>query len=126
MTAHAGAGHETRDVDARAIGWAGLGLAVAVPLVLWGMWALLGHYRARAAREGPGPTPLAGVAVPRRPPEPRLQTHPLRDMAALRAEEDLLLDGYAWVDRRAGIVRIPIERAMALLAARAAAGEGAP
>jgi hypothetical protein len=41
-----------------------------------------------------------------------------QDIADLHAREDLLLDHYSWVDRSQGKVRIPIERAMELLAQR--------
>ena len=33
----------------------------------------------------------------------------------MRQTEAALLDSYGWIDREAGIVRIPIERAMELL-----------
>jgi hypothetical protein len=49
-------------------------------------------------------------------PTPRLQTNDGdQDVADLHAREDLLLDHYSWVDRKKGVVRIPIERAMELL-----------
>ena len=40
------------------------------------------------------------------------------DIAVLHAKEDLLLDHYTWIDESKGTVRIPIERAMELLAQR--------
>ena len=52
------------------------------------------------------------------PPEPRLQgapgheVEPIQELKDLRAAEDALLNSYGWVDRNAGITRIPIERAM--------------
>lgn len=50
-------------------------------------------------------------------PTPRLQTDDgNQDVADLHAREDLLLDNYSWVDRSKGTVRIPIERAMELIA----------
>jgi hypothetical protein len=52
------------------------------------------------------------------PPEPRLQTQAPQDLARLRAEQQAQLGRYAWIDRRAGVAQIPIERAMALLAQR--------
>ncbi len=39
-----------------------------------------------------------------------------RDIADLHAREDILLDHYTWVDQSKGIVRIPIERAMQIIA----------
>ena len=51
-------------------------------------------------------------------PTPRLQTDDgNQDIADLHAREDLLLEHYSWVDHGQGKVRIPIERAMQLLAA---------
>jgi hypothetical protein len=50
-------------------------------------------------------------------PTPRLQTDDgNQEIADLHAREDLLLENYSWVDRSQGKVRIPIERAMELIA----------
>ena len=52
-------------------------------------------------------------------PTPRLQTDDgAQDIADLHASEDLLLNNYSWVDQSQGKVRIPIERAMELIAQR--------
>jgi hypothetical protein len=52
-------------------------------------------------------------------PTPRLQDDDGNlDTADLHAREDLLLDNYSWLDRSKGTVRIPIERAMELVAQR--------
>lgn len=52
-------------------------------------------------------------------PTPRLQTDDgNEDVADLHQREDLLLDHYSWVDQSQGRVRIPIERAMELIAQR--------
>jgi hypothetical protein len=57
----------------------------------------------------------AGMARPL-PPPPRLQTYPFTDLKDLRHEEARLLENYEWVDKNAGVVRIPIERAIDVLA----------
>jgi hypothetical protein len=52
-------------------------------------------------------------------PAPRLQMdNGDQDLANLHEREDLLLNYYSWVDRSKGTVRIPIERAMELIAQR--------
>jgi hypothetical protein len=52
-------------------------------------------------------------------PTPKLQTDDgLQDTADLHAREDLLLEYYSWADQGQGKVRIPIERAMELIAQR--------
>jgi hypothetical protein len=50
--------------------------------------------------------------------EPRLQTEDVRDMEELRRAEDAKLNGYQWIDKNAGKVSIPIERAMELIVER--------
>ncbi|MGH9600550.1 MAG: hypothetical protein ACRD27_11850 [Terracidiphilus sp.] len=40
------------------------------------------------------------------------------DVAVLHAKENLLLDHYTWIDESKGTVRVPIERAMELIAER--------
>jgi hypothetical protein len=52
-------------------------------------------------------------------PTPRLEEDDgNHDLTDLHAREDLLLDNYSWIDRGKGTVRIPIERAMELIAQR--------
>ncbi|MGA7108016.1 MAG: hypothetical protein WBV28_22555 [Terracidiphilus sp.] len=52
-------------------------------------------------------------------PTPRLQTDDgNQDVADLHEREDLLLENYSWADQAQGKVRIPIERAMELIAQR--------
>jgi hypothetical protein len=50
-------------------------------------------------------------------PTPRLQTDDgNQEIAEMHTREDLLLDNYSWVDRSSGKVRIPIARAMQIIA----------
>jgi len=52
-------------------------------------------------------------------PTPRLQTDDgYQEISDMHAKEDLLLENYSYVDRSKGTVRIPIERAMELIAER--------
>ena len=52
-------------------------------------------------------------------PQPRLQMDDgNQDTADLHAREDLLLDNYSYVNGKPGAVRIPIDRAMQLIAQR--------
>ncbi len=46
---------------------------------------------------------------------PRLQLSPPADMEAFRTREEAELHSYGWVDKTAGVVRIPIDRAMNLV-----------
>ncbi len=52
-------------------------------------------------------------------PTPRLQTEDgAQDLVDLHRREDLLLDHYSWINESQGKVRIPIQRAMELIAQR--------
>ena len=52
-------------------------------------------------------------------PTPRLQTDDGYDeIYVMHQKEDLLLENYSWLDEQQGTVRIPIERAMELIAQR--------
>lgn len=57
------------------------------------------------------------ASLTRQFPTPRLQIdNGNSDLAELHEREDLLLDNYSWIDRSKGTVRIPIERAMEIIA----------
>ena len=62
----------------------------------------------------------------REAPTPRLQDRPDLDLQAERAEEDRLLTTYAWVDKGRGIVRIPVDEALKLVAEQGLPAAGAP
>ncbi len=73
------------------------------------------------------PEPTASTFPPvesrRRPPEPIVQGNPIEDMQKFRAGEEKALTSYAWRDKNAGVVWIPVEKAIELFAAR---GEQTP
>jgi hypothetical protein len=109
--------YEKTDVDVGSIARIAIVLAVVVAGTLgiaFGVFRLLG---ARAERGDPPPPPLSRPAEDRRAPEPRLQTAPAADLAALQDEERRVLGGYGWADETGGMAHIPIEEAMALYVA---------
>jgi hypothetical protein len=48
-------------------------------------------------------------------PNPRLQQNPTDDLVRMKEEEQQRITSYGWVDRKAGIARIPVDRAMDIL-----------
>lgn len=107
--------HERRDADIRSLTLSLAGLVVLIVLSLLAMGWMFRHLAAR--EEGAG----AAARVPTEreiPPAPRLQVAPAADLENLRRAEAAVLNSYGWVDRKAGVVRIPIERAMEILAER--------
>jgi hypothetical protein len=110
-------GHETTDADLGSteriivVMVVGLGIAAAI---VWGMFSYL---RTQAALNDLRPLPIAsGRQGDRVPPLPRLQTRPAADLQTFRAAEDAALEGYQWVDRQHGIARIPVSRAIDIVA----------
>lgn len=91
-----------------AIGGLLIALALAAPVLHW--------LQARQDRRIAALDSSRPLALSKLPPAPRLQAHPAFDLAQLRAAEDAELEGWSWADRKAGLARIPIERAMELLA----------
>jgi hypothetical protein len=106
--------HETSDVNIRAILGFGAALVVVAAVVHLLIYVLFGYFNARENAKVPAEYPLAATEGHREPPEPRLQTNPRQDLADLRAKEDDTLGSYGWVDKNAGIVRIPIDAAVKL------------
>ena len=104
--------HEESDVNIRGVLMFGGALIVAAIVIHLVVGVLFKYLDIREARQATPEYPLAAAQENRLPPEPRLQTNPRQDLADLRGREDEALAGYSWVDRNAGIVRIPIDEAI--------------
>jgi hypothetical protein len=105
--------HESSVVDARSVAWFSFGLAVMTVVSAVVAFLLLGGFRPpRPATTQLPPQAPGGTAI--------LQAVPMSDLQAYRRAKDAELHSYGWVDRQAGWVQIPVDRAMALLAERAA------
>ena len=94
--------------------WPAVG-AILVQLAMWGLFRILQKEQRRNDRLL---SPMVAASLKRTPPEPRLEPNPLDPRIRMRAEEDAILTSYAWVDKKSGIVRVPIDRAMELLVER--------
>jgi hypothetical protein len=106
--------HEESDVNIYAIFGFGAGLLVVAGIVSVLIFVLFRYFEGREAARVPPAYPLAISRESRVPPEPRLQTDPRQDLSNLLAKEDEVLTSYGWLDRNAGVVRIPIDEAMKL------------
>ena len=104
--------HETSDVNIRGVLAFGVGLIVLGAFISLAVGVLFKYFDSREARQAAPQYPLAATQGNRVPPEPRLQTNPRQDLADLRAREAETLSTYGWVDRNAGVVRIPIDEAI--------------
>jgi len=111
-------GHEPDALSFRGIVTFAVGLAVFTGLVMAGLAGMMGYFSGAETREEK--QALAVQPELFRDPEgqfpgPQLQANDTRDMANYRAQETKQLTAYGW-DPKAGVARIPIGRAMDLLA----------
>ena len=111
-----------REISVKGIAYTGVVLALVVVVSGALMWWMSVGLKSRLAAADPPPPVLPEAREQELPPEPRLQTSPEEDLRILRREEDEFLYGYEWVDEGAGIARVPIERAMELMAEDATEG----
>lgn len=109
-------GHETRDAEIRPIVYTGIGLALsalAVGIFVYGIFKYLGGHAIATIQVNP-----MSVEDQQIPPTPRLEEHPAIELQQLHAQEDQMLSTYGWVDKKTGVVHIPIDRAMDLMLQR--------
>ncbi|HTO95298.1 MAG TPA: hypothetical protein VMM80_12985 [Bacteroidota bacterium] len=104
-------GSEIRFSRALAVGGALVGLILVGLVISTGALFI-----ARQYTDDPGHDPAVFASPGVLPPEPRFQTDPHAELLRLRAAEDSILTTYGWVDRDSGLARIPVARAMALIA----------
>ncbi len=107
--------HEESDVNVGAIIRYGVGLFVLAAIVHLFLWWLLGVYEGQHDRAQTQAYPMAAGQQDRLPPTPRFQENPQHELQELRAKQKALLEGYGWVNKEAGVARIPIEEAMRMV-----------
>jgi hypothetical protein len=108
------AGYELSDLRPGYIACFGIGLAVVLGIAVV-IASLVVHYKTvQQARQD---TPIPRLAREREAtPGTPLQVDAPNELRQMRAAEEAALDSYGWVDKDAGIVRIPVDRAMEILA----------
>jgi hypothetical protein len=110
------AAHELSDLSPKNIALFGVTLAVTLVGVLLITYALFRHFYNAELSGQIAPSPLSYTPEPT--PEPHLLVNPGQSLKTMRAEEDAILNSYEWVDREQGLVRVPINRAIEILAER--------
>jgi hypothetical protein len=122
-------GYERRDIGAAGVLYFLLGLAVAgllVYLIVAGLYSYLDK-RSEAEQapvnplvtNAPTDTRLIPKGYPQSAfPDPRLEDDERGQLNAIRLKEEQTLATYNWIDQKAGTVRIPIDRAMDIVAQR--------
>jgi len=121
-------GFEREDLTAKPILLFFLGLTVGcllVALILRGLYSYLEGYE---NRQQPTPNPLVQQTTAdtrevaptdiEKFPQPRLESNERLEINDFRMQEEKTLNSYGWVDQPGGVIHIPIDRAMQLLAQR--------
>jgi len=112
--------------DANAGGVFNFLVALGIVLVVTGLvcWGLFRFFSAHAANQAASESPFAETR--QLPLGPQLQVNPREDWLKFREEQEKSLETYAWENRTAGTVRVPIEEAMELLVKKGVPVQGAP
>ncbi|HET6177658.1 MAG TPA: hypothetical protein VFE61_12040 [Candidatus Sulfotelmatobacter sp.] len=122
-------GYERSDIGASGVLYFLLGLAVAGLLVYFVVAGLYAYMNKRSEAQQPPVNPLVTTApadtrsIPRDYPQgafpnPKLEEDERGQLNSMRLKEEQTLSTYDYVDKNAGTIRIPIDRAMDLIAQR--------
>ncbi|HSR52958.1 MAG TPA: hypothetical protein VLV83_19220 [Acidobacteriota bacterium] len=114
MAEHPRYDHERSDTHLRPLVIFGAGLLALTVAAMLAMWGFFVYLQDRAVEQYPEPSPLAETFE--RPAAPQLQSDPARDLEMLLRQEQTILESYGWVDSVENIVRIPIDRAIKVVA----------
>ncbi|MGH9699410.1 MAG: hypothetical protein ACRD5R_18225 [Candidatus Acidiferrales bacterium] len=107
--------YEKRDVNLGALSKWGLALAITIIVVMFAMkWLFVFYGNIQPLGEDASPIENARVL----PSGPRLQANPRADNVSYCGEQTEMLQTYGWVNQAAGQVRVPVDRAMALILER--------
>ena len=106
--------HELSDVNVRGVLYFAVWLTIAAIIIHVLVWLFYDYFGDRATRT---------VSIPQEPvitgppvSKPQLQVEAESELSQLRTSEEQVLHTYGWIDQDKGIVRIPIERAMEIIA----------
>ncbi len=117
-TEHTGAAttYEQRDVAVRPVAIITGAILVAGFLVMIPVKLLFSYFHDREQARQAEPMSVTRAETPEVVPAPRLEPKIGETLATLRAHEREQLGSYGWVDKSAGVVRIPIGRAIEVVA----------
>ena len=117
------AGHEKSDVSIKGLFTFGgslfvfvLGALAVVAVFYEGFYLLSSHLDKGRSHTEPGAASLVEATPDYQ--GPLMQVKPEEDLRWMREHNALDLDSYGWVDRPRGVVRLPVDRAMDLIAER--------
>ena len=115
--------HGEKDIEPKAFLWIGIAFVLAAVVIHFGIWGLFDAFRSSERAKDDPALSLVEQQRAREPMNPVLQDGiesltPVDEMRDWRNEEANRLEEYGWVDRENGVVRIPVDRALILMAQR--------
>jgi len=114
-------GEFDQEISVRRILWLGVWLAAGTLVFALMMWGLLRGFQVWDEKHEVQMAPMMARNPQQPPPEPRLQNDPGKDMAKMRADEDVVLERAGWVDQQGGTLRVPVNMAIDAIAQRGVA-----
>jgi hypothetical protein len=115
MLADGTTGHEANALRVRGLAWFAAALAGVTALVLLMLTFVMRGFTHEEKQ-------LTLLAPPRfagdtgEYPSPRIQADPADELKKMKADDLGRLNNYGWVDRKAGVAHIPVDRAIEILA----------
>jgi hypothetical protein len=117
-------GYETADANTGGVFKFLVALGIVLVMAALACWGLFRYFSAHALDQAVSESPFAETR--QLPLGPQLQVNPREDWLKFREEQEKSLESYAWENRTAGTVRVPIEEAMELLVKNGVPVQGAP
>ena len=117
-------GYETRDANAGGVFKFLVALGIILVVTCLVCWGLFRYFSGHAVDQAASDSPFADTR--QLPLGPQLQVNPREDWLKFREEQEQALETYAWENRSAGTVRVPIEEAMELLVKKGLPVQGEP
>ena len=116
-------GYETHDADTGGVFKFLVALGVVLVVAALASWGLFRYFSTHDVNQAASDSPFADTR--QLPLGPQLQVNPREDWLKFREEQEKSLETYAWENRTAGTVRVPIEGAMELLVKKGLPVQGA-
>ena len=103
-----------KELSLRGILGFGFGILVLIAVAGALSWGFATMKRSQLKAQDPPPPALLEARAKYEPPGPHLQARPTEEYDRYRAEQEVTLTSWGWVDEAAGVARVPVERAIDL------------
>lgn len=114
--------HERTDADIKPLVYLGIILALMTAVSMVAMAFMFDYFESRGRRDAAEVSPLRrGIEANA---APKLEVSPNLNNQLYESREGAYLEDYQWIDKDEGIARIPISRAMEILASKGSNGVG--